>query len=167
MFVATPEELLERGRPSCADLGFDPVDEPISWTTFGRLLLDRGDEAQGAADGPEVRRRHRQHLQRRDPLRRRPALRPRVGRAVARRRSAGSTGPWSRPCTRPSSTAGRRWPTSSTATCRASPATTRTSTRSTTARARPAGAAAGSSPRPRSAARSCTSARSARSDDGR
>ena len=38
-------------------------------------------------------------------------------------------------CTRPSSTAARRWPTSSTSTCSASRASTRSSTRSTTARA--------------------------------
>jgi formamidopyrimidine-DNA glycosylase len=42
---------------------------------------------------------------------------------------------------RPSSTGARRWPTSSTATCSARSATTRASTRSMTARASPAGAA--------------------------
>jgi len=40
VWVATPEELLEQA-PELSDLGLDPLDEPISWTTFGRLLLDR------------------------------------------------------------------------------------------------------------------------------
>ena len=40
MWVATPEELLEQV-PELTSLGLDPVDEPISWTTFGRLLLER------------------------------------------------------------------------------------------------------------------------------
>jgi formamidopyrimidine-DNA glycosylase len=40
VWVATPEELLEQV-PQLSDLGLDPLDEPISWTTFGRLLLAR------------------------------------------------------------------------------------------------------------------------------
>jgi formamidopyrimidine-DNA glycosylase len=40
VWVASPEELLEQV-PQLGDLGLDPLDEPISWTTFGRLLLDR------------------------------------------------------------------------------------------------------------------------------
>ena len=40
VWVATPEELLEQV-PELSDLGLDPLDEPISWTTFGRLLLER------------------------------------------------------------------------------------------------------------------------------
>ena len=41
-------------------------------------------EAEGRADGPEVHRRHRQHLLRRDPASRRAALRPDERRAAAR-----------------------------------------------------------------------------------
>ncbi len=66
----------------------------------------QADEAQGAADGPDVHRRHRQHLQRRDPVRRRAALRPHAPTRCRPRRSAGCTGRWSRCCTRRSSTGG-------------------------------------------------------------
>jgi formamidopyrimidine-DNA glycosylase len=41
VWVATPEELLEQ-EPILTELGLDPVVEPISWTTFGHLLLSRG-----------------------------------------------------------------------------------------------------------------------------
>lgn len=41
VWVATPDELLEQ-EPVLTELGLDPVDEPISWTTFGHLLLSRG-----------------------------------------------------------------------------------------------------------------------------
>ncbi len=40
VWVATPEELLE-AEPGLAQLGLDPLGEPISWTTFGQLLLTR------------------------------------------------------------------------------------------------------------------------------
>ena len=40
VWVATPEELLEQ-EPILTELGLDPVVEPISWTTFGHLLLSR------------------------------------------------------------------------------------------------------------------------------
>lgn len=40
VWVATPDELLEQ-EPVLTELGLDPVDEPISWTTFGHLLLSR------------------------------------------------------------------------------------------------------------------------------
>lgn len=40
VWLATPEELLEQ-EPVLAELGLDPVAEPISWTTFGHLLLSR------------------------------------------------------------------------------------------------------------------------------
>ncbi len=39
-WVTTPEELLEEV-PELAHLGLDPLEEPISWTTFGHLLLAR------------------------------------------------------------------------------------------------------------------------------
>jgi formamidopyrimidine-DNA glycosylase len=38
MFVTGRETLLEDA-PELAELGIDPVEEPISWTTFARLLL--------------------------------------------------------------------------------------------------------------------------------
>ena len=114
--VRRPPTTLDREMPELAELGIDPVDEPISWLTFGQLLDRRTDEAQGAPHGPVVHRRHRQHLQRRDPLRRRAALRPDDATRCRPRRSAASTGRWSRRCTRRSSTAARRWPTSSTST---------------------------------------------------
>jgi formamidopyrimidine-DNA glycosylase len=40
IWVATPDELLEQ-EPILTQLGLDPVVEPISWTTFGHLLLSR------------------------------------------------------------------------------------------------------------------------------
>lgn len=40
VWVATPDELLEQ-EPVLTQLGLDPVVEPISWTTFGHLLLSR------------------------------------------------------------------------------------------------------------------------------
>lgn len=38
MFVTTPEELTDEV-PELAHLGIDPVDEPMSWQTFGHLLM--------------------------------------------------------------------------------------------------------------------------------
>jgi formamidopyrimidine-DNA glycosylase len=38
MFVAGAETLLEEA-PELAELGIDPVEEPISWTSFAQLLL--------------------------------------------------------------------------------------------------------------------------------
>lgn len=40
VWVATPDELLAQ-EPVLGQLGLDPVLEPISWTTFGHLLLSR------------------------------------------------------------------------------------------------------------------------------
>lgn len=40
VWVTTPEALMEEV-PELGELGLDPLDEPISWTTFGRLLLRR------------------------------------------------------------------------------------------------------------------------------
>ncbi len=40
MFVTTPDELAEQV-PELAHLGFDPVDDMMSWTRFGELLLAR------------------------------------------------------------------------------------------------------------------------------
>lgn len=38
LFVTTPDELTAQV-PELAELGIDPVDQPMSWQTFGRLLL--------------------------------------------------------------------------------------------------------------------------------
>ena len=38
MFVSDPEHLAEDA-PELATLGFDPLDEPISWIDFGRMLI--------------------------------------------------------------------------------------------------------------------------------
>jgi len=40
VWVATPDELLEQ-EPVLTRLGLDPVVDPISWTTFGHMLLAR------------------------------------------------------------------------------------------------------------------------------
>jgi formamidopyrimidine-DNA glycosylase len=40
VWVTTPDELLEE-EPVLTQLGLDPVVEPISWTTFGQLLVSR------------------------------------------------------------------------------------------------------------------------------
>lgn len=40
VWVTTPDELLEE-EPILTQLGLDPVVEPISWTTFGQLLVSR------------------------------------------------------------------------------------------------------------------------------
>ena len=117
LFVATPDEL-DRGGARARRLGFDPVDEPISWTDLRPAAARPTDEAQGVPDGPVVHRRHRQHLLRRDPLRT-PACATTARPTRCRpRRSAGCTGRSSRSSTRPSSTAARPSPTSSTSTSR-------------------------------------------------
>ena len=56
-----------------AHLGLDPLETALSWELFGRMLAEKQDAAEGAADGPEVHRRDRQRLQRRDPVRGRAA----------------------------------------------------------------------------------------------
>jgi formamidopyrimidine-DNA glycosylase len=40
LFVTAPDSLTEEA-PELADLGVDPVDEPMSWVVFGELLLAR------------------------------------------------------------------------------------------------------------------------------
>jgi formamidopyrimidine-DNA glycosylase len=40
LFVTAPDNLTEEA-PELADLGVDPVDEPMSWVVFGELLLAR------------------------------------------------------------------------------------------------------------------------------
>ena len=41
LFVTTPDDARPSEVPELAELGFDPVDEPMSWTAFGELLLGR------------------------------------------------------------------------------------------------------------------------------
>lgn len=41
--ILVPTEELATARPEWAELGTDTVDEPISWTAFGRALLERSD----------------------------------------------------------------------------------------------------------------------------
>ena len=41
LFVTTPEQLAEEV-PELADLGFDPLDEPISWTTSAGCSVAEG-----------------------------------------------------------------------------------------------------------------------------
>ena len=40
MFVTSPDDLTAEV-PELAELGFDPVENPISWTVFGQLLVNR------------------------------------------------------------------------------------------------------------------------------
>lgn len=40
MFVTTPDELTKE-IPELAELGIDPVEEPMSWTAFGEMLMSR------------------------------------------------------------------------------------------------------------------------------
>ncbi len=51
VWVATPEELLEQ-EPVLTELGLDPVVEPISWTTFGHLLLSRNQSIKALLTDP-------------------------------------------------------------------------------------------------------------------
>lgn len=51
VWVATPEELLEQ-EPILTELGLDPVVEPISWTTFGHLLLGRSQSVKSFLTDP-------------------------------------------------------------------------------------------------------------------
>lgn len=51
VWVATPDELLEQ-EPVLTELGLDPVDEPISWTTFGHLLLSRAQSVKAVLTDP-------------------------------------------------------------------------------------------------------------------
>lgn len=43
LFVVAGDELVDQV-PELADLGFDPIDVPLSWTVFGQELVRRGDE---------------------------------------------------------------------------------------------------------------------------
>lgn len=40
MFVVHPDKLADEA-PELTDMGFDPLDEPVSWIHFGRMLLSR------------------------------------------------------------------------------------------------------------------------------
>ena len=75
MFVTEIDDI-EKQVDELAHLGIDPLETAMSWELLRQLLAAAAREAEAAADGPEVHRRHRQHLQRRDPLGRRAALGP-------------------------------------------------------------------------------------------
>ena len=51
MWVTTPDELLDDA-PELRQLGLDPLDEPISWTTFGQLLLKRATKLKAILTDP-------------------------------------------------------------------------------------------------------------------
>ena len=79
MFVSAPHELDgERALPELAHLGFDPIEDVMSWDRFGSLLRPAHGGLKSPAHGPELHGRHRQPLLRRDALPGRPALRPAV-----------------------------------------------------------------------------------------
>ena len=91
MFVTEPdgvEKEVDRARPPRAR---PARDGDVAGSTSAMLVAQRHAKLKAAADGPEVHRRHRQHLHRRDPLRRRAALGPHERRAAARRRCGAST----------------------------------------------------------------------------
>ncbi len=67
MFVTKYDDLEEQVE-ELAHLGLDPLETAMSWDLFGRMLAEKQRAAEVAADGSEVHRRHRQRLQRRDPL---------------------------------------------------------------------------------------------------
>ena len=66
MFV-TELDKVEKQVTELAHLGIDPLETALSWGTSA-TCSPSATEAQAVADGPEVHRRDRQHLQRRDPL---------------------------------------------------------------------------------------------------
>ncbi len=89
---------LAEAHPELAGLGLDPVDEPISWTTFGESLLRRNGKLKGilmddtflVGIGPIYS----------DEILFHAGLRyDRTPASLATSRSAGCIGPWSRPCT--------------------------------------------------------------------
>ena len=90
MFV-TESDTVEKEVTELAHLGIDPLETAMSWEHFGSMLRAAPRQAEAAADGPEVHRRHRQHLQRRDPLGCRAALGPHERRAHRRRRCGACT----------------------------------------------------------------------------
>ena len=82
MFVTEYDEIDEQVE-ELAHLGLDPLETAMSWDLFGRMLAERKTQAEDAADGSEVHRRHRQRLQRRDPVRGRPQVGPHERLALA------------------------------------------------------------------------------------
>ena len=67
---------IRKAIPELAHLGFDPIEDLMSWDRFG-ALLHQHTRGQGPAHGPELRGGHRQPVRRRDALPGRAALRPR------------------------------------------------------------------------------------------
>lgn len=52
MVVVRADELLD-AKPELADLGLDPVEQPISWVDFGRRVLPRSDKLKTLLMSPE------------------------------------------------------------------------------------------------------------------
>ena len=124
-----------------AHLGLDPLSAGWSAAVLRRALAGRHGAAQAAADGPALRRRDRQHLLRRGPLRGPAPLRPPAGSLSAGR------GPPAAPGGAVDAAGGGRppglvaAPTPSTSTSSAPPAPTRAPPGRTAGRASPAPAA--------------------------
>ena len=78
IFVVAKDEL-ETKVPEISELGFDPIEDVIRLERLRRDAHGPQGEAQEPAGGPEVHGRAREHLQRRDPVGRWPALRPQLG----------------------------------------------------------------------------------------
>ncbi len=97
MFVTKYDDLEEQVE-ELAHLGLDPLETAMSWDLFGRMLADKHARLKSLLDGPEVHRRDRQRLQRRDPVPGRAQMGPHERRARRNRRSGGCTAPSSRRC---------------------------------------------------------------------
>jgi len=112
LFVTTPEELTDEV-PELAHLGIDPVEEPMSWQTFGHLLMRHPMKLKAFLMDQSIiaglGNIYSDDILWQAGLRYDPC-RPRC----PPRRCGACRGRWSRPCTRPSSTAVRRSRTSST-----------------------------------------------------
>ena len=59
---------IRKAIPELAHLGFDPIEDLMSWDRFGALAAPAPRGCQGAPDGPELHGRHRQPVLRRDAL---------------------------------------------------------------------------------------------------
>ena len=150
-FVVDPARLAEEA-PDLAELGWDPLEDPAAVGRLRPARAGRRQQLKALLTDQKVIAGLGQHLQRRDPPRRRAALRPAVQHADRAGGAPAVPGHASRSSTRRWRPGAAAWPTSSTSTCTASRAATRTSTRSTAARARRACAAGPRSSAPSGAA---------------
>jgi formamidopyrimidine-DNA glycosylase len=140
LFVSAAPAEGERPLPELDHLGFDPLEDVMSWEKFWVLLASHKSGLKALLMDQEfVAGIGNMYA---DEILFAAGLRyDRLSDSLSSPEVRGCTAPWSRHWPRRSSDGGRRWPTSSTATCSARWGTTRTSTRPTTARARPADAA--------------------------